>query len=708
MLPLDTQPSSNLLDLSKAVIWVPTLSKQEQNAVELLRREVEKRTLIRWPIVEGQPANTTPSIAIASLAALQGSDHPLAKEMLSLGAPDAAEGYRICVKTDGAAPGVFVIGRDARGVLYGIGHLLRTLRMSRYRVALPGALNVSTAPAYLLRGHQIGYRDKTNSYCGWELRQWEQYLCDLAVFGANAIEMIPPRSDDQPDSVHFPLPPLETMAGVSRIADEYGLDVWIWYPAMDEDYANPSTVEFALNEWAEVLSALPRVNALMVPGGDPGHTRPSVLMELLEKQIHSLRRFHPNLQMWVSPQGYSNEWMQEFLGILRQGVDWLAGVVYGPWVYMPIAEFRRLIPERYPIRNYPDITHSLDCQLPVPDWDVAYALTEGREVINPRPLDEAAIFHHQQPHTIGFLSYCEGCHDDVNKALWSRLGWDPNADVTEILREYNRYFIGERYAEGLAHGLLALERNWQGPLAVNAGVYTTLQQFQALEAAASPHDLKNWRFQQLLYRAYYDAYVRSRLLVEEALEEQAIDQLRRATEQGALLAMSEAEAILDRGVTRPIAAAWRTRLFQLAEALFQSPAHMQLSVRLYQAQEEVRGASLDGCDFPLNNRLWLKARFAELRQSPDEATRLAGIRAILEWTNPGPEGFYDDLSNSAQQTHLVRGLRPDDPDFMVAPLRRFPYRKQPGALRRSWRCFTGAWHFNTFQMRYAGLDSCAH
>ena len=372
----------------------------------------------------------------------------------------------------------------------------------------------------------------------------------------------------------------------------------------------------------------------MVPGGDPGHAPPGVLMALLEKQTANLRRFHPHAQMWVSPQGYSDAWMEEFLELLAGGLDWLTGVVYGPWVYGPIDRFRERIPGRYPIRNYPDITHSLDCQLPVPDWDVAYAITEGREVINPRPLGEAALFRHQQPSTIGFLTYSEGCHDDVNKMVWSRLGWDPDADVVEILRDYSRYFIGERYTDDFAQGLLALERNWQGPLATNVGVTTTLQQFQALEAAASPFVLKNWRFQQALYRAYYDAYVRSRLLHEEALEEQANDVLRRAVDAGrdSLLALAEAEAILDRAVTRPISLAWRTRLFQLAEALFQSPAHMQLSVKLYQGQEEVRGATLDGCDFPLNNRPWLKARFAELRQLPDETERLAGIRAILDWT----------------------------------------------------------------------------
>src|SRR5207244_2544786 len=135
----------------------------------------------------------------------------------------------------------------------------------------------------------------------------------------------------------------------------------------------------------------------------------------------------------------------------------------------------------YPIRHYPDITHSRQCQYPVRDWDTAYAVTEGREGINPRPLDEAQIIRATQPFTVGFLTYSEGCNDDVNKAVWSALGWAPDADVTEILRDYSRYFISDRYAESFAQGLLALERNWRGPLTENEGVYATLQQFQAME-----------------------------------------------------------------------------------------------------------------------------------------------------------------------------------------------------------------------------------
>src|SRR5215468_589730 len=142
---------------------------------------------------------------------------------------------------------------------------------------------------------------------------WEQYFRDLAVFGSNAIELIPPRSDDDATSPHFHRPPMEMMIGMSGLADAYGLDVWIWYPAMDKDYSDPATVEFALKEWSAVFRQLPRIDAVFVPGGDPGHTEPKYLMALLEKQTQNLHRFHPKAQMWVSPQSFNREWMNEFI-----------------------------------------------------------------------------------------------------------------------------------------------------------------------------------------------------------------------------------------------------------------------------------------------------------------------------------------------------------------------------------------------------------
>src|SRR5207302_7262171 len=125
---------------------------------------------------------------------------------------------------------------------------------------------------------------------------------------------------------------------------------------------------------------------------------------------------------------------------------WLSGIVFGPQNRASLSELRARVPKKYPIRHYPDITHSRQSQYPVPDWDVAYAVTEGREVINPRPRDEANIFRLMQPHTIGFLTYSEGCNDDVNKSVWSALGWDPDANLADVLRQYGRYFIGNDFA----------------------------------------------------------------------------------------------------------------------------------------------------------------------------------------------------------------------------------------------------------------------
>ncbi|MCS6861615.1 MAG: hypothetical protein NZT92_15000 [Abditibacteriales bacterium] len=675
-----------MLDLSQAVVVHPAqMSKTESKAVDMLLDEVEKRTRIRWRTAQTMPADGA-IIAISRQAS------------------NVAEGYSIRVRQDGARGVVSVVGNDARGVLFGVGKLLRLLRLERDRVRVPANLDITTAPKYALRGHQLGYRPKTNSYDGWSLPMWEQYIRDLTVFGCNAVELIPPRSDDAADSPHFPLPPMQMMEAMSRLLDEYGMDVWIWYPALDPDYADPKWVEFALKEWGEVFKRLPRIDALFVPGGDPGHTQPKYLMALLEKQAQNLRRFHPKAQVWVAPQGFSQAWLDEFIQILQGEPAWLTGVVFGPQVRVSLAKLRELVPARYPIRHYPDITHSRQCQFPVPDWDWAYSLTEARECINPRPRGMARIFRLLQPHTIGFLTYSEGCNDDVNKAIWSALGWDPDADIVEVLREYSRYFIGERYTDTFAQGLLALERNWQGPLLTNAHVDTTLAQFQAMERAAAPQDKLNWRFQQALYRAYYDAYTRRRLLYETALEEQAMDKLRAARHTGSLGAMAEAEAILDRAVTQQVAPDLRARVFELAEALFQS-VRMQLSVERYQAIDVGRGANLDTVDLPLNNRLWLKARFAEIRALSSESDRLREIDAIVNWTNPGPGGFYDDLGNLSRQPHLVVGKGfHDDPDFRESALVGFAY--LPTAPT-SWWTHAQSLYDAPLQMRYTHLDPTA-
>jgi hypothetical protein len=584
-----------MADLSRAVIvQPPSLSRREQKAVSVLREEVEKRTGIEWRVVDSWPGSA-PSIIVGQSNPLRSLKPQLFESLFPHPPALGAEGFALRAGTEAGTPSVAVLGADERGVLFGVGGLLRALRMGKGSVTISSQLNIASSPKYPLRGHQLGYRPKTNSYDGWTVSVWDQYIRDLAVFGTNAIELIPPRSDDAPDSPHFPLPPMQMMIEMSRLADEYGLDVWIWYPAMDANYADPKTVEFALKEWGQVFRALPRIDAVFVPGGDPGHTRPTHLLALLQKQAENLHKHHPKGKVWISPQSFNREWTNEFYQILdRDRPPWLSGVVYGPQNCDDLPTLRKQIPRQYPIRLYPDITHSVECQFPVPDWDTAYAYTEGREVINPRPEGSANILRRYAPHSIGFISYSEGCNDDVNKIVWSALAWDPEAKVVDVLREYSRYFIGEQHAEGFAQGLLSLERNWQGPLLSNEKVEVTLRQFQALEASASPRDLVNWRFQQALYRAYYDAYVRRRLLHETEIENRVTTKLeeirrvgiraapldidsdepsRRTSELDVPAILSEAEGIAEKALLTSPAEDLRTRILELGEALFREHSY---------------------------------------------------------------------------------------------------------------------------------------
>jgi hypothetical protein len=638
------------LDLTHA-----TIVAQPSKPVTMLIEETEKRTGIRWAL------STSPSTG-ASIVITQSKTR------------GPAEGYSI--RVEGAR--VLVTGNDARGVLFGTGRLLRAMRMTPGHATLDDSFTVVSAPAYPLRGHQLGYRPKTNSYDGWSLPVWEQYIRDLAVFGTNAVELIPPRSDDAPTSPLFPLPPMDMMIGMSKLLDEYGLDVWIWYPAMDPDYTKPEQVQAAVEEWAEVFRKLPRVDAVFVPGGDPGHTQPKVLMALLEQQAASLRKYHPKAQMWVSPQGFSDEWMKEFLAILnKQRPAWLTGVVYGPQVRGTIQELRAAVPKRYALRHYPDITHSRQSEYPVPNWDTAYAITEGREGINPRPLDEAAIFRATQPGTVGFIAYSEGCNDDVNKIVWSSLGWDTNANVRQIVEEYSRYFIGENFGLPFTEGLFGLERNWQGALRENAAVTATLDIFRDMERRATPRDLANWRFQQGLYRAYYDAYIRERLNYETMLESQAMDALRIGDKEAA-------NDYLDRAVNDPVFPEYRSRVFELADALFKS-IKMQLSVKLYQAIAVDRGANLDTIDVPLNDRLWLKKKIAEAKDQ-------AALDALVNRRNPGADGFYDDLGVVGEQPHLVH----DKATYLG-----FNYNAE---WPMAWWNHAGSLYDAPLRMLYTGLD----
>ena len=631
-----TAVSAQQINLSKAKIAVLNPKKKIMaNAADMLRDEIEKRTRIRLEVVSKMPAKGEAAIVIGTAKDLAKKSY---KPVAGFEVPQKVDAYAVWVDVSKRnAATVCTAGYDDRGTLYAVGRLLRVLDMRRDSLKLDTDIRISTAPVYSLRGHQFGYRPKTHSYDGWDIKMWEQYYRDMIVFGMNALELIPPTSDDAEDSPHFPKPKLEMMVLMSQLAADYGLDVWIWFTALDKkdgkrvNYADEKTISKSLAEWAEVFRKLPKIDDVFVPGGDPGNTHPAILLPFMEKQKKVLNKYHPKARIWVSPQNFDRKgrnrdgWYKAFIDILQnEQPKWLDGVVFGPTVPVSLPDLRKDVPAKYLIRRYPDITHTRSAPYAVQDWDKALNDTLGREAINPRPVAYAQIFRATQDYAIGFVSYSEGCNDDFNKIVWNCLGWDPDMKVEDITKEYSRYFISQRYEDKFAQGIFALEQNWVGPLKDNDGVYKTLKLFQEMEKNATPQDKLNWRFQQGLYRAYYDAYIRHRLIYETELEAQAMDVLKNAKQLGSLAAIDKAEVILERGETQKVATDLRQRVFELAEALFQS-IRMQHSVKKYHSQ---RYANLDDIDEPLNDMDDLEEDLDDIRKLSSEQQRLAKITKI--------------------------------------------------------------------------------
>lgn len=177
---VNSAPAILTLNLTEAAIRVvPTSTGRLPVYAKLLSDRVFERSRSRW--VLGDSLNSSSVICLEV-------------------EPGPAESYRLEASNQmvPGGPALRITGGDERGVLFGVGRLLRELNYTynqRYgsgthdgptsNVELPLPVNISSSPDFSMRGHQLGYRPKTNAYDGWDGEQYERYIEDLALFGTN-------------------------------------------------------------------------------------------------------------------------------------------------------------------------------------------------------------------------------------------------------------------------------------------------------------------------------------------------------------------------------------------------------------------------------------------------------------------------------------------------------------------------------------------
>jgi len=662
---LSYESFAQIIDFSNATIFFPEKKNvQLQKAVQVLQEEIHKRSNLFLPVIN-KPSSEGKQVIAVGIEGRMDKFPETWKTVIRKLPETGIDGYKIVLFENKT---VIIAGHDERGALYGVGRLLRKMELLSGQVFVPDNLDISSTPVYPIRGHQMGYRPKTNAYDAWSVAQYESYIRDLVIFGANSIEIMPPRTDDDFSSIHMKLPAIEMIEEQSRICKEYGLNVWMWYPNMGSDYTSPDSIKKEMDERENVFSVLPKLDALFVPAGDPGELEPDELFNWLGKVAIVLNKYHPEAKIWVSPQVFkpSKEWYGKFYEHVNRQYEWFGGIVYGPWIRTPLPEVKKLINPSVQIRLYPDITHSLSCQYPIPDWDIAYAMTLGRECINPRPEDEKYIHNLYARLAQGSISYSEGTNDDVNKFVWSDQDWDPSTPVMETLRDYARYFIGPGYTEDVAQGLMALERNIRGPLLSNEQVQRTLQQWQYMEKDALFSVLSNPRFQSGLIRAYFDAYIQRRLIYETHLERQTRNILERTKTSGSNPAISDAQNTLALAFEKPVSQELKQRCYALSDSLFRSFG-AQLTVKKHFAADG-RGNFIDNIDIPLNDALWILDQLSGIEKLSNEPERLDAIDKMLHRTDPGPGGFYDNFGSPAAWKRVkVKKTWAEDPGSLESP-----------------------------------------
>lgn len=526
--------------------------------------------------------------------------------------------------------GLTICAKTIRGLIFGYSLFLRKAVFDKESITLVESIKGTHAPQKRIRGHQISYRTTPNTYDAWSYEQYFRCQLDMMAFGTNTIEHNGTNGGGEFKNRLMKYEQEEFLIEASRLADKVDMDVSLWHANND----NESETE-ALAGRDHLYSVMKRLDYLFVPGGDPGNMQADDFMKRCKLISRIYKKNHPQGEMHISAQAPHcfRDWGEIFVNELSGEPEEIDAVIMGPNHAYPMNTLREKIPSKYPLRFYPDITHNLRCEYPVnfqqDDWHFAFCNTLSRESVNPRPTELRTLNRIFSPYTIGGVSYSEGAHDDVNKAIWSALEWNKDADLREILLDYARFFIYGVDAEEIADIILLLEKNWQGDPVENPCIEAAYTKLCTL-LRNNPSLNHNWRFLLLYFRGCCDMLVKLRRAFENKLCKIASEHLKNED-------INSATDVL----RTPCSASYselRKELDVLAEKLFKLIG-IQLDVENYCADGWERGATLETIDNNVSDRAFLLSKLNIIAFLPDDERKIS-VNALLNRNKTDSDEIY--------------------------------------------------------------------
>lgn len=549
--------------------------------------------------------------------------------------------------------GVFTVSaKGIRGLIFGYGRFLRKTLYENGRITLIEDISGVYSPDKGIRGHQIGYRTTPNTYDAWDYEDYRRYYLDLMYMGCNTVEHIPYEGIKSRRNRLMKYDEQEFLVKATEMAQDYDLDVSLWYPNQRED-----TDSQAAERRKKLLETLDRVNVIFPPGGDPGDMHADDFIKRCKAIKLATKEVFPDIEMWPSAQAPHSiaSWGEDFIEEMEKLPEEIDGIITGPNRAFPIDELRRRLPSKYQIRLYPDITHNVRCEYPVhfdrDDWHFALTTGLSRECTNPRPTEYRKIHRLTRRYVCGSVSYSEGITDDVNKFVWSDMDFDPDVELSDSLLDYARLFFYGADCQKIADAILRLELNWVCDPAENPTIDSTLIIFKEL-LADYPFLSELWRFNQLLFRAECDWVLRHRRIFENSLVEKAKKLILEGN-------CKEAKAVLSEDFGDEYKAI-REDITRLAEVLFRQIG-LQSSVDKYCADNWERGAVLDTIDLPVTDRAWLLNRFEYAATLP-ENEQCAFMQRAANRNKVDADEFYFSFAHHGLE---LTGVPMQDGEFYM-------------------------------------------
>ena len=445
-------------------------------AAELLASRWKERT--RVPLRTGDARGKAPAWELW-LGTVNQPELRAAVEAAGVSVPQPAQSYAIV--TEGRR--VIVCGADGRGVLYGVGQLLRTLDFAPTRVSRPDLRETQTPAAYN-RGMYFATHFN-NYYEAAPVERVERYLEEMALWGFDLwmfwfdMNWFPAGFWRDPNSRGMRMinriRRFRTTAqacGMRVFSAGLGNEGFSYQPAPELRAdssarhggfylysqicpSQPGGLELILANRRKVLELLgPLDGYIHWPYDQGGCGCPQCthapgrwgrkFLELGPQIAAVARQANPDIQFIVSVWLMDETERKLVYAQADSGADWFQGIItHAEHIeeYTPPAQYMRLV--------FPEIS-MFDC----------YFCSYGCNGANPAPQRMAAEAARVGRAGWGTTLYSEGMYTDLNAAVYASRLWDPNCAADRILTDYSRYYFGTPNVATATQLIRGLETTW--------------------------------------------------------------------------------------------------------------------------------------------------------------------------------------------------------------------------------------------------------